>query len=123
MKNKLELKHLAPYFPYAVLVGDGRTPFELTETNFSNVYNYITEIYLRPLSDLTKEVFHNEEKIVPLHEILMEDRFFTKGFLELFGHESCKYSTVKKLLEYHFDIFGLIEKGLAVDINSIKYSN
>ena len=32
-------------------------------------------------------------------------------------HES--YELVQKLLEWHFDVFGLIEKGLAVDINTL----
>ena len=30
------------------------------------------------------------------------------------------YGVVEKLLEWHFDIFGLLEKGLAVDINTIN---
>ena len=30
------------------------------------------------------------------------------------------YQEVQKLLEWHFDVFGLIEQGLAIDINTIK---
>ncbi len=30
------------------------------------------------------------------------------------------YEVWQKLLEMHFDIFGLIEKGLAIDINTLK---
>jgi len=30
---------------------------------------------------------------------------------------SCDYFTVQKMLEWHFDVFGLIEKGLAIDKN------
>lgn len=30
------------------------------------------------------------------------------------------YQTVQWLISMHFDVFGLIEKGLAVDINSIE---
>lgn len=30
------------------------------------------------------------------------------------------FDLIKKLYEWHFDVFGLIEKGLAIDINSIE---
>ena len=30
------------------------------------------------------------------------------------------YGFVLNLLEWHFDVFGLIEKGLAIDINTLK---
>jgi hypothetical protein len=29
------------------------------------------------------------------------------------------YNVVQRLLEFHFDVFGLIEKGLAIDINTL----
>lgn len=31
-----------------------------------------------------------------------------------------KYWIIEKLLSWHFDIFGLIDKGLAVDINKLE---
>ena len=31
------------------------------------------------------------------------------------------YNIVSKLFENHFDVFGLIEKGLAIDINTIYF--
>lgn len=30
------------------------------------------------------------------------------------------FAVVKLMIEYHFDVFGLIERGLAVDINTIE---
>jgi hypothetical protein len=134
---KLELKHLAPYLPYQVLVGDGRTPFELTEYNFTNVYPYITSLYLRPLSDLTKEIEVNGEKFVPLS--ILEEKFrplsrdlnifLFNGRISI-DIETQDYSQtidlfdgfliIQKLLEWHFDVFGLIENNLAIDINTLK---
>ena len=35
------------------------------------------------------------------------------------GNDSCKNDLREKLFEWHFDLFGLIEKGLAVYINTI----
>jgi len=114
---KLELKHLAPYLPYNVYVGDGRTPFKLTEHNFTNVFKYLTTIYLHPLSDLTKVIEVNGEKFVPstLGLNLPLDNLISEEILKL------KYTTVQKLLEWHFDIHGLIENGLAIDINTLNY--
>jgi len=168
---KLQIKHLAPYLPYKILVGDGRTPFELTRRNLSNVYQYITEIYLRPLSDLTKEIEHNGEKFVPIEWLfnnlvdatdVIEFEFgsnetpifqiddgwnhcmslkndygyilclsfdsntksFMLGIESRPGVEWCmisnQYEMFQKLFEWHFDLFGLIENNLAIDINTIR---
>lgn len=94
---------------------------------------------LRPLSDLTKEIEHNGETFVPIENLKelynsYPDSYIEKlnyihweGVITLFGTEeddsyevSMPYSLYEKLLEWHFDIFGLIEKGLAVDINLLK---
>lgn len=131
----MKLEHLAPYLPYglkvqgqptkeilelggldgniALLVGRGRIDF------------FDIKPILRPLSDLTKEIEHNGGKFVPLD-------WFDKEYAPLgCSHEEMKehflkdtlknlsYSIVQKLLEWHFDIFGLIEKGEAIDINTI----
>lgn len=34
--------------------------------------------------------------------------------------ESLPYDLIQKLFEWHFDVFGLIEEGLAIDINTLK---
>ncbi len=125
---KLEIKHLAPYLPYKILVGDGRTPFELTRSNLSNVSQYITEIYLRPLSDLTKEIEHKGEKFVPIE--WFEEKYYTldlhKQCLKLLEEDGenwinqSDYMLVQHLIEWHFDIFGLIENNLAININLIR---
>lgn len=81
---------------------------------------------LRPLSDLTKEIIHNGETFVPLNEIktlsvnieyyenhikpylspLTEFLITTKNHLPSWVTE--------KLCEWHFDVFGLIGRGLAL---------
>ena len=75
--EQLTIKELAPYLPYKILVGDGRTPFELTEHNFTNVYKYIHKLYLRPLSDLIKEIEVNGEKFRPAYrtQLYMNDKY------------------------------------------------
>lgn len=95
---------------------------------------------LRPLSDLTKL----EEGLISEHSInmLIEEKFkmeygvfsHYKGDLEfqIEGDSSQGYDSAKtisfevtefvrnELLKAHYDIFGLIEEGLAIDINTLK---
>jgi len=75
---------------------------------------------LRPLSDLTKEIEHNGEKFVPLNELGFKDNYDLA--IELFFKTELEELPVRifnKLLEWHFDFFGLIEKNDAIDINTI----
>lgn len=91
---------------------------------------------LRPLSDLTKEIEVNGEKFVPIRKL--EDLFPCVEFYNddelsyLFYDTDCRgeffYSIElsltleisSKLFEWHFDVFGLIEKGLAIDISTLN---
>ncbi len=87
---------------------------------------------LRPLSNLTEEIEHNGERFYPI-EKLKED--LQKDWCDSFNdylnyiHDACyssdailqgSYKIIQKLLEWHFDVFGLIDKKLAVDINTIN---
>ena len=99
---------------------------------------------LRPLSDLTKEIEHNGKNFNPIEVLrgekwgkqlywLGEDsKLFPNGYNSFDGLfiETDDYSIdieldevcyiKERLFEWHFDVFGLIENGLAVDINTIK---
>lgn len=88
------------------------------------------KIILRPLSDLTKEIEVNGEKFIPL-EKLNED-VISKYRLEIIdskiylladyheGYNVLSYNSPKdKLLEWGFDIYGLIESDNAIDINTL----
>ena len=120
---KLELKHLAGYLPYELkgfnqnkkivyfTLSDGRY---LLDRNFKPV--------LRPLSDLTKEnvvdmieysdfesVYFNSNPS-DLIFINTEDKIYLSDILK----------NTEFLLKNHFDIYGLIDAGLAIDINTIN---
>jgi hypothetical protein len=77
------------------------------------------------LSDLTKEIEHNGEKFVPIEflsqypSLKLEDE--CKSIMSdnrWLNH--CSYFLVSYLFEWHFDVFGLIEDGLAIDLNTIN---
>lgn len=94
-------------------------------------------ILLRPLSDLTKEITHNGETFVPIEWFEIgddnnESREYDHGNrrlihdLEVTAYHNIPdtdylpHGVVVKLMEWKFDVFGLIESGLAVDVNTIE---
>ena len=130
---KLELKHLAPYLPYGlkfyvenVVKGKYTKSYswELTlETDLKQVLDFQNKPILRPLSDLTEEIENFRDK--PEDNCLVMDNWIDH-FLDFTGKvneaniNACPYGLMQILLENHFDIFGLIEKGLAIDINTLE---
>lgn len=116
---KLELKYLLPYGAYRVKgkYNDSDEIWELDceilETDYVNnknpVYSYLGENackpILRPLSDLTKEIEHNGEKLVPLYS-LGEDIFYNwlKKEIEYTSTEDYEGKYVPEDYEEYFNI-------------------
>lgn len=93
---------------------------------------------LRPLSDLTKEIEINGIRFEPAYwfEICDDENDsleFDFGNIKLIkqikgiAQNECHhdlqflpYFVINKFFEWHFDVFGLIEKGLAIDINTLN---
>lgn len=136
---KLELKHLAGYLPYGLIVRVEDYKRDYVGREFDEVVGFhqwdslnlfwsvltdggskpsIDKIkpILRPLSDLTKEIEVNGEKFVPKEYLQYNYIGESIGMnVATFSHR-----LVQKLLEWHFDIYGLIENNLAIDINTLK---
>jgi hypothetical protein len=122
---KLELKHIAPYLPYELkvklLCGDG--VFDKTSRlSVSLLYVYgISRIkpILRPLSQLTEEISHDNQCFTPIDTLDMDflqfEYFHSNKGLDL---SKVTYLDVVRLLSWHFDVFGLIEQGLAIEITT-----
>lgn len=117
---KLELKHLAPYLPYGLkgeifndldVITGLDIEHSIVETlNNGNCLIDNFKPILRPLEDLKKSgvdfgVYNNDN--------LQE---FNKEII----YGNCSYNSMKILLKNHFDVFGLIPNGLAIDINTIN---
>ena len=92
-----------------------------------------TKPILYPLSDLTKEIEHKGEKFVPIFELA--ELWFKCGLnsnyeyavdqeeLEkaiMLDYKIVPFLIIQKLIEWHFDIANLIEKGEAINVNSIE---
>ena len=93
---KLELKHLAPYLPYRLTIydkyknSDKFDIYEMTLNNFNGVMK----------NDLRKP-------------ILLPSPF--KDFI----NRDYTYNEWMFFFKMKYDVFGLIEKGLAININTI----
>lgn len=76
---------------------------------------------LHPLSDLTKWIEHKGEKIIPLLELKWNRTIngFTKSNIEA-AMSTLSFKDALKLIEWHFDIAGLIDKAEAIDINTLS---
>ena len=127
----LEIKHISSYLPYGFLYGiyDNEKviirglnynsdylniDYEINEHNKVSTNCFYNEIkpILRPLSDLTKEIEVNGERFVP--------NYWFGRSLHLQSILDEKFHIVQKLIQWHFDVFGLIEENLAIDINTLK---
>lgn len=108
---------------------------------FANDYKPI----LRPLTDFTKEIEINGEKFYPCHRIhfnidgtafkenIAGQECPTWGWKTSlnFNHSHQNYFDIFrafndnwiKLFTMHFDVYGLIDQGLAIDINSINQAH
>ena len=133
---KLELKHLAPYLPYGLKYRlHGNFPIqngvdnwiedirEISPFNFTleKVLTWETcKPILRPLSDLTKEIEVDGERFIPLKYIFGEDFNPNDEFWINLDVLCIAYREIQLLFEWHFDVFGLINQGLAIDINTLS---
>jgi len=136
----MELKHLAAYLPYGVKVTkadwgkilkmdcDGTT---LNCVGIDFVLHTNAKLALRPLSDLTKEIEDKGKKFVPIEKLkdLDGEYFIHYDGLNAWIDDKCSLGLyevtrtnelIQKLLEWKFDVFGLIEKGEAIDINTLN---
>ena len=106
-------------------------------------YLYECKPILRPLSDLTEDIVIGNVKFIPIdilfekeHPRHLSKRYYSETF---YNYASVSHNGTavnlkvylgkiieqnprwifEYLLIWHFDVFGLIEKGLAIDINTI----
>lgn len=148
MNEKLTIQELAAYLPWEVEVKDSTGlklkwilhPYKdyldsLSYGEFISLENFIIEnesssethkLLLYPLSHLTKEIEHKGEKFVPIDFI--EYKYYTQNWsdqlIRCIEDERwvfhLDYSLILHLHEWHFDTFGLIGRGKAIDKTTIQ---
>jgi hypothetical protein len=91
-----------------------------TVINYYKNGNFIYQPILRPMSDITKPIEHEGERFVPIEEIHLYHNFSIVHTSDLHKDPTrYPHTMVIKLIEWHFDIFGLIEKEQAVNYNEV----
>lgn len=132
---ELKLEHIAPYLPYGLKIKyRNGNPERLTGTVTGIEGNLVITGYhivpmngtfkplLRPMSDITKEIEHNGERFVPIDSIskkfdfsIIEHAFLEQnaGSNKFNWIRSISYPVILKLISWHFDVFGLLDKNLA----------
>lgn len=142
--DKLTIELLAPYLPYKLKfidINDSHifdilsmsddsfslySESEATRTIYFHINHFISiKPILRPMIDLTKYLDG------PINHLYIINREYNNQDTEFdsmldFNVEDKNYFNLNDvigvynyLLKHHFDVFGLIEKGLAIDINTL----
>ncbi len=135
---KLELKHLAPYLPYGLLVLDELKQTQKiiglkNETYFienGSLYAYADiqncNPILKPISDLDKLIRNEFEKYHDRQEYDKEviDLFCIENgvdeIIENIVISSLPYECVEYMFKNHYDVFDLISQGLAISIHEVN---
>jgi len=142
MSNSIELKQLAPYLPYGlkVKIDDDNGEHELIGIVNTDCYikskhnkNWLCDIedfkpLLRPLSDLNKQAPKTVSGIRNIDQINSKASYDLKHkdgetfFWDLPEEMSIGWAweTYEELFANHYDVFDLIDAGLAVDKNTFK---
>lgn len=146
--DKLKLEHIAAYLPYGLkteikhinhfnkIIVSELSPIVIVDWQRGN---FELKPILIPLSDLTKEIKHNSlsiqlepklESVIPM-DLIYKHYFYTirkdghysyhigDGTVIGSCYRSAPYGLIDLLLQWHFDIHGLIKQGLAIDINTL----
>jgi hypothetical protein len=143
---KLELKHLAPYLPYNLKAMVGRIEKDVTlHENYTNNYQVwfmillgdaqvIAKPMLRPMEHMEREITHKGKTFKPIEELrrMSVTNLYAFADLNEKWHLMLKtknegdffimhFAALRDILcKWHFDVFGLIEKGLAQPIKTSK---
>lgn len=121
---KLELKHLAGYLPYGLKyytksrINDKNGFAKLNASCINHVLNNQFKPILRPLLDLDIHKMRSNNNY-PALEVFQSDVDFLFKLNQCWDAQTFDYTIFEYLLKEHFDIFGLIKQGLAIDINTL----
>lgn len=117
-KIRSEISKLSLKVVESVYDGEGRALLLPSEEKGGLSKEYIPikfELILRPLSDLTKEI----------DRIKLEvglTRWVDMLLVDAYHPSEVEYCAVEWMFKYHFDVFGLIPAGLAIDLNTLTPS-
>ena len=134
---KLELKHLTPYLPYNLTgleyIGAELHELTMTQTDARALFIWNRcdnnlhpsridcKPILKPLNLLSKhDVDFMYFDIIATDNDMYGNRMEFDDWLNETDIYHLPFCIYRQLLEWHYDLFGLIKKGLAISYNDIK---
>jgi hypothetical protein len=137
---KLENKHLAPYLAFKLKCKWNKSvPYELVGLrngnesvnnelwiwkdgmDYNTGYLYECVPVLLPISSITNDQLKEFYQFDTIDLELIDIEEWKEELVNMIkGNDKFQLSQFQKLFEWHIDVFGLIEKGLAVDINTLS---
>lgn len=123
----MNLKELAGYLPYGVMSRDRSNSIYRLDLSLDTIHLFLNGVFkpiLRSISDLTKEIEVNGKKFVPIEVIrgytdLNHFTYIDRFIYDEETFELLPYWVCELLFKWNFDINGLIEKGEAIDMNTL----
>lgn len=140
---ELKIEHLAPYLPYGIslqfvireeIVRTGvmsrllnysheTHPVRVAIDNYDSEHIWMFKPILKPLSDLEKDVVvaTNLEEVYDVsYNAVLHGVITFVSHEDPFDLEHLPLGAFTLLVKNHYDVFGLIEKNLAVNFNTIE---
>lgn len=125
--TELTKEHLSPYIPYGLNLLDSKNyHWKLTGTNMDFGIASKWKPILRSMKDIDEIISVNGE----LHFCAQDE--FTEDQLKRYNElpmgcmntvlDILSYYSITELIKWHYDVFGLIEKGLAVELKTMSES-
>ena len=118
---QVEFKEDGKYNSKVMLLSGIFTDEAYFTTKGGSIYSNEYKPYLFPLSSMTSEQLFEVQEIMGKNEIEIEDGFF--NIIDS-SRNTITYLEILAVLEWfyknHFDINGLIEKGLAIDVTGLN---
>lgn len=124
--NKLEPKHIFFYLPYGLRIIDVKHLSVFDADSFITAQNQSYELFKGNLDQLLKD--NLLKPILKRMTELTREELLTQGFrshIDFLTHEhgdpmKAPYEMIEYCLSKNYDVFGLIEAGLAFDINLLE---
>jgi len=129
--KKLEIKHLAAYLPYGLQMVNTKSGRII---DVRGLRDTVSTFYIEAIvkkgntfeeADYQADIWPFKPLLIPLSEIPYEvfaKSLFVTGveLIDAIKDMTVPYWLIEKLLEKHFDVFGLLEAGLA--LNKLEYT-
>lgn len=116
MKEQLTLKELAAYLPYSVSTNTGVLTCSIIDRRDRNNTIQDIKMHLRPLSDLVIDENLIEDFVGLGNWCNAYDEYIDHWYPDASYAKQAPYVIFEYFLVNHYDVFGLIDRNLAIPI-------